>query len=66
MDITATEFLKHATKTAEHFGFKNGATLKKHPECKNCKTKLGHSASAADRRADALHGMLTGGINAYA
>ncbi|MEL6805537.1 MAG: hypothetical protein AAFO91_17345, partial [Bacteroidota bacterium] len=66
MDITATDFLKHAVATAEHYGFRNMNSLKKDPICKNCREKVPHTASAADRRADALHGMLTGGINAYA
>ena len=66
MDITATEFLKQATQTAEHFGFRNLATLKKRPQYKQCKTKLAHSVSAADRRLDDLHGMLTAGVQSYA
>ena len=65
MDITPTEFLKQATNTAEYFGFKSADSFKKHPQCKQCSDKLSHSASAADRRNDALHGMLTAGINTY-
>lgn len=65
MDITATEFFKHAAMTAEHFGFKQADTFKKHPGCRQCETKLTHTASAQDRRLDSLNGMLTGGINAY-
>lgn len=33
--------------------------------CKNCVVKIPHSASAADRKLDALHGLLTSGISAY-
>jgi histidyl-tRNA synthetase len=65
MDITPTEFLKQATRTAEHFGFRNTDTFKRLPSCKDCTTKVTHTASAADRRADALHGLLTSGISAY-
>lgn len=65
MDITATEFLKKATNTAEYFGFKSVQALKKHPACKRCSKKLPHTASAADRKNDALHGMLTAGMNAF-
>lgn len=65
MDVTATDFLKQATSTAEHFGFKSIDTLKKHPECRSCAKKLEHTASAQDRRIDALHGMLTGGMHNY-
>lgn len=65
MDVSATEFLKQATKTAEHFGFKSVDTLKKEPACKNCSQKLEHTASAQNRRVDALHGMLTAGVNTF-
>jgi len=65
MDVTATDFLKHASNTAEHFGFKSLEALKKHPACKNCAKKLEHTASAQDRRIDALHGMLTSGMHNF-
>jgi histidyl-tRNA synthetase len=65
MDVTATDFLKHASNTAEHFGFKSIETLKKHPACRSCAKKLEHTASAQDRRIDALHGMLTGGMHNF-
>lgn len=65
MDVTATEFLKQATKTAEHFGFKNLEHLKKHPAIKQATKRIEHSASAQNRRIDSLHGMLTAGTNAY-
>lgn len=65
MDVTATDFLKHAASTAEHFGFKTLESLKKLPECKACSKKLEHSASALDRRIDALHGMLTSGMHNF-
>jgi len=64
MDISATTFLKQATTTAEHFGFKSIDTLKKHPNCKQS-TKIAYTGSAQDRRNDALHGILTGGMNSY-
>lgn len=65
MEVTATDFLKQATNTAEHFGFKSVDALKKHPSCKNCAKKLEHTASAQDRRIDALHGMLTSGMHTF-
>jgi len=65
MEVTSTEFLKQATNTAEYFGFKSIDAVKKHPACKSCGKKLQHSASAADRRNDALHGMLTSGMNTF-
>jgi histidyl-tRNA synthetase len=65
MDITATEFLKQATNTAEYFGFKSIPTVKKHPSCKGCAKKLAHTSSAADRKTDAMNGMLTSGMIAF-
>lgn len=65
MDITATDFLKQATNTAEYFGFKSVDELKKHPQCKGCSKKLDHTATAQLRRNDALNGMLTCGMNTF-
>lgn len=65
MEVTATEFLKQASNTAEHFGFKSLDSIKKHPACKSCAKKLEHSASAVDRRIDALQGMLTSGMHNF-
>jgi len=65
MDVTATEFLKQASNTAEHFGFKSIDALKKDPACKSCLKKLEHTASAQDRRIDALGGMLTSGMHNF-
>ncbi len=64
-DVSATEFIKQAINTAEHFGFSSVDSLKKVPECKNCENKIEHSASAVDRRIDNLHGLLTAGIQDY-
>jgi len=63
MDITATDFLKRATSAAEYFGFRSVDELKKLPACKDCSKKLPHTATAQARRNDALHGMLTCGVN---
>ena len=65
MEVTATEFLKQATNTAEYFGFKSIDALKKHPECRSCAKKLEHTASAQNKRIDALHGMLTSGMSTF-
>lgn len=65
MEVTATEFLKQASNTAEHFGFKSLDAMRKHPSCKSCAKKLDHSASASDRRTDALQGMLTSGMQNF-
>lgn len=65
MDVTATEFLKQATNTAEYFGFSSLDSFKKHPSCRNCEQKLEHTASAMDRRIDNLHGLLTVGMHDF-
>lgn len=62
MDVTATEFLRQASTTAEHFGFKSLDAVKKHPECKSCAKKLDNSATAQSRKTDALYGILTSGM----
>ncbi len=65
MDVTATEFLKQASSTAEHFGFKTLEQVKKNPLCKNCAKKLDHTATAVNRRTDALGGLLTSGMQNF-
>jgi histidyl-tRNA synthetase len=65
MDINATTFIKNASTTAEHFGFRSVDHLKKHPACQSCATKLGNGATAQDKRNDALHGLLTSGLQTY-
>ena len=65
MEITATDFVKKATTIAEHFGFKDVKTVQKNSACKGCKKKLPHTASAADKRNDALNGMLTCGMTTF-
>ncbi len=65
MEITSKDFLKRGTSIAEHFGFCNVKILKKHQNAKRCKKKLAHTASASDRKNDALHGLLTIGMNTF-
>lgn len=65
MDITATDFCKRAITTAEHFGFQSLEQFKTHPQCLACSKKLKSHASAADRRLDAVHGLIAGGVVGY-
>lgn len=65
MDITVNDFLKRAIATAEHFGFRSNAYHKGRVECRTCKVPISHSAKVDDRRLDGVHGLLSGGINAY-
>lgn len=65
MNISVQDFLKTATRTAHHYGFTPLELLKEHPTCKECDERVTHKATAADRRTDALHGMLTAGMCSY-
>lgn len=65
MEINANEFLKTAIRTAEHFGFRSGATWRGRKECLECKGSLNHTAKAEERRQDGNFGLLTDGINSY-
>lgn len=60
-----TDFLRASIDTAEFFGFTSADQLKKDPACKACKDKVEATDCAADRKQDALHGMLTSGLNTY-
>jgi histidyl-tRNA synthetase len=67
---TATEFLKAGANAAHHFGFTHHDVIKdavrNDPACKAFEGgRQEHNASAADRKLDSLHGMLTSGACAY-
>lgn len=64
-ETSPTEFLRIASHTAEHFGFKTVESLSKDPACKNCSTSLPHTISDNDRQLDAVSGLLTGGLARY-
>ena len=63
-NISANDFLKTAVDTAEFFGFRSPEELKKAPECRACKEKMESNDSAAERKKDDMHGMLTNGLTA--
>lgn len=65
MDINTTTFIKNAISTAEHFGFRSIDEIKQHPACQECTSKLSHTASAKDRKTDALAGTLTSGMQLF-
>ena len=64
-NISANDFLKTAVDTAEFFGFRSPEELKKAPECRACKEKMESNDSAAERKKDDMHGMLTNGLTSY-
>lgn len=63
--ISATEFIKTAITTAQHYGFQSIDTLTRDTRVRESKSTTVKKVSAADRKLDALHGLLTSGINAY-
>jgi histidyl-tRNA synthetase len=63
--IGTQDFVRQAINTAYHFGFTPIERLKDHPACRECIEKIEHKDTAQDRRNDALHGMLAGGITSY-
>ena len=65
MDISATDFIRRATNTAEYFGFRSVDELKKLPGCQNCTKKIEHTATAQLRKHDALSDLLTSGMTTF-
>lgn len=57
MKYSTTDFLRVATNTAEHFGFKTAEKLKKSPVCKNCELELPHTINKTDSKLD-MHGGI--------
>ncbi len=60
-----TEFIKTATHTAYHYGFTPAHSLLSDKQCKRGKRMSVKRVSAADRKIDAEHGLLTSGICTY-
>lgn len=65
MKITATDFLKNAITTAEHFGFSGVESFKNHSDIQNAGKKTPHTASAQDRKLDNLYGILSNGLSHF-
>lgn len=62
MKYSTTDFLKAATTTAEHFGFRTIDRLIKDPACKNCTVELPHTILADDNICDPHGGVWTPAI----
>jgi histidyl-tRNA synthetase len=64
-----TEFIKVATRTARHFGFDSldevKARTKENAKPEDVKKPQPARISAADRKVDSLHGILTSGVASY-
>jgi histidyl-tRNA synthetase len=63
--LSATDFIRKASATAHHFGFRDLEELREDARCKNCVKMERPKFSAADRKLDALHGHLASGAAAY-
>ncbi len=63
--IGTHDFIRSGVNTAHHYGFMPVERLKEHPSCKEVCERVEHRATAAERRNDGLHGMLTGGMGTY-
>jgi histidyl-tRNA synthetase len=60
-----TEFIKRATRTAQHFGFDTLDDVLERYSKVEVKKPTPQRISVADRKADNLHGILTSGIASY-
>lgn len=58
MKYSTTDFLKAATQTAEHFGFRTIDKLRKDPACRDCKIPLDHTINNKDHLTD-IHGGIS-------
>lgn len=65
MKYSPTEFLKIATNTAEHFGFKTADSFKKNPLCKNCETPLPYEITASDKKNNFELNLLTNSVSDF-
>ncbi len=65
MKYSTTDFLKVASTTAEHFGFKTLDKLKKQPACKDCSTSLPHTVTPNDHTFDHHGGVWSPAIATF-
>jgi histidyl-tRNA synthetase len=65
MSPTATEFLKVANHTAEHFGFQTVDQLRRQPECRQCVKALPHTVDGTNKHTDNHQGLLSSAVATY-
>ncbi len=63
--LSATDFIKHATGTAHHFGFRELGELRDDERCRNGEKSDQPKIPAAQKRTDSLHGLLASGAISY-
>lgn len=61
----AADFIKIGALTAHHYGFQSIPQITRDPRCKESKASSVKKVSVADRKLDAAHGLLSGGICTY-
>ena len=65
MKYSPTDFLKMATNTAEHFGFRTADSFRKDPLFKNCEVPLSYTPNEEDNKNDSHNGLLTNSVSAF-
>lgn len=65
MKYSPTDFLKIATHTAEHFGFRTAEIHKKNPLCKNCEIPLAYNSTLIHKKNDPEQHLLARGAEAF-
>lgn len=64
-DVSPTEFLKIASHTAEHFGFRTIETLRKDPACSDCLVDFNFINTPEDEAMDEVNGKIYRGLSTY-
>ena len=65
MKYSPTEFLKIATNTAEHFGFRTADTIKKNPLCKNCEVSMPYTITPSDEKNNAEQCLIANSVSNF-
>lgn len=65
MKYSTTDFLKAATQTAEHFGFRTVEKLRKDPACRECEAPLDHTINNKDHLSDLHGGISMSGVASF-
>jgi histidyl-tRNA synthetase len=65
MKYSTIDFLKAASHTAEHFGFRTVDKLKKNPACRECAAPLSHSITPTPEHTDTHGGIRPSGVVSF-
>jgi len=64
-DVSPTEFLKMASHSAEHFGFRTVEQLRKHPASAACVTDLSHTIPPDNHHDDPMNSKMLRGLTTF-